>query len=594
MMFGHHGRYLRIDATIGSAETVELQPCVLRNYVGGVGLAAWLLHHECPRGVDPLAPENPLAFVFSPLVGTPLTTSAKFAVAAKSPLTDRFCDALSSSRFAIEGMKTGFDALLITGRADTPSILLIDDGAVRLDPAGDLWGRSTPDATSALRNRFGPDWAFAVIGPAGENLVRFATVSHDNRHAGRGGLGAVLGAKNLKAVGVRGTHRTLLADPSGVIAAARDLSGRSYGPATAKYRELGTVANLLTFNRLNALPTRNFQAGQFEGAEAISGEMLNDAHRMTRAACAACTIGCEHIYQESGDRGQQTGVRLEYESLFALGPLCGVGDRDSILRAARRCDELGIDTISAGATIAFAMECSERGLIADRLAFGNGDTVLSLLDRIAHRRGLGELLADGTRRAAAAIGGDASDFAAHVKGLELPGYEPRALQAMALGFAVGTRGADHNRSGAYEADFSSNADRLHGDERSARLAVESEDRAALIDSLILCKFLRGVFTDIWSESAELLSKVTGWDVSAEELHQMARRIVTTRKLFNIREGWTPAEDTLPKRFLTTALPAGTASSATLTEDRLRVMIASYNTLRGWSAEGWVAETLADV
>jgi aldehyde:ferredoxin oxidoreductase len=594
MMFGHHGRYLRIDATIGSAETVELQPCVLRNYVGGVGLAAWLLHHECPRGVDPLAPENPLAFVFSPLVGTPLTTSAKFAVAAKSPLTDRFCDALSSSRFAIEGKKTGFDALLITGRADTPSILLIDDGAVRLDPAGDLWGRSTPDATSALRNRFGPDWAFAVIGPAGENLVRFATVSHDNRHAGRGGLGAVLGAKNLKAVGVRGTHRTLLADPSGVIAAARDLSGRSYGPATAKYRELGTVANLLTFNRLNALPTRNFQAGQFEGAEAISGEMLNDAHRMTRAACAACTIGCEHIYQESGDRGQQTGVRLEYESLFALGPLCGVGDRDSILRAARRCDELGIDTISAGATIAFAMECSERGLIADRLAFGNGDTVLSLLDRIAHRRGLGELLADGTRRAAAAIGGDASDFAAHVKGLELPGYEPRALQAMALGFAVGTRGADHNRSGAYEADFSSNADRLHGDERSARLAVESEDRAALIDSLILCKFLRGVFTDIWSESAELLSKVTGWDVSAEELHQMARRIVTTRKLFNIREGWTPAEDTLPKRFLTTALPAGTASSATLTEDRLRVMIASYNTLRGWSAEGWVAETLADV
>jgi aldehyde:ferredoxin oxidoreductase len=594
MMFGHHGRYLRIDATIGSAETVELQPCVLRNYVGGVGLAAWLLHHECPRGVDPLAPENPLAFVFSPLVGTPLTTSAKFAVAAKSPLTERFCDALSSSRFAIEGKKTGFDALLITGRADTPSILLIDDGAVRLDPAGDLWGRSTPDATSALRNRFGPDWAFAVIGPAGENLVRFATVSHDNRHAGRGGLGAVLGAKNLKAVGVRGTHRTLLADPSGVIAAARDLSGRSYGPATAKYRELGTVANLLTFNRLNALPTRNFQAGQFEGAEAISGEMLNDAHRMTRAACAACTIGCEHIYQESGDRGQQTGVRLEYESLFALGPLCGVGDRDSILRAARRCDELGIDTISAGATIAFAMECSERGLIADRLAFGNGDTVLSLLDRIAHRRGLGELLADGTRRAAAAIGGDASDFAAHVKGLELPGYEPRALQAMALGFAVGTRGADHNRSGAYEADFSSNADRLHGDERSARLAVESEDRAALIDSLILCKFLRGVFTDIWSESAELLSKVTGWDVSAEELHQMARRIVTTRKLFNIREGWTPAEDTLPKRFLTTALPAGTASSATLTEDRLRVMIASYNTLRGWSAEGWVAETLADV
>jgi aldehyde:ferredoxin oxidoreductase len=411
----------------------------------------------------------------------------------------------------------------------------------------------------------------------------------------------VLGAKYLKAVGVRGTHRTQLADPAGIVAAAKDLSARSFGPATAKYRELGTVSNLLTFNRLNALPTRNFQAGQFEGAEAISGEMLNDAHRVTRAACAACTIGCEHIYQETGDRRQEigdrrqgTGVRLEYESLFALGPLCGVADRDAILRAARLCDDLGIDTISAGATIAFAMECSDRGLIADRLAFGNGDTVLPLLDQIVHRKDLGLLLADGTRRAAAAIGGEAPHFAPHVKGLELPGYEPRSLQAMALGFAVGSRGADHNRSGAYEADFSPDADRLHGDERSARLAIETEDRAALIDSLILCKFLRGVFADIWSESAELLVKVTGWDVTAEELRAVARRVVTARKLFNIREGWTPAEDTLPRRFLTTALPAGTAPGATLTEDRLRDMIREYNTRRGWSAQGWVPEKLADV
>ena len=594
MMFGHHGRYLRIDAATSAATVVELEERTLRSFVGGVGLAAWLLHRECPRGVDPLAAANPLAFVFSPLVGTPLTTSAKFVVAAKSPLTDRFCDALSSSRFAIEGKKTGFDALIITGRAHVPSILLIDDAAIRLEPAGDLWGTAVPAATDQLRERCGAEWAFAVIGLAGENLVRFATISHDNRHAGRGGLGAILGAKNLKAVGVRGTRRTPVADPAGVVTAARDLSARSFGPATAKYRELGTVANLLTFNRLNALPTRNFQTGQFEGAEAISGEMLNDAHRVTRSACAACTIGCEHIYRETGDRRPETGVRLEYESLFALGPLCGVSDREAILRAARRCDELGLDTISAGATIAFAMECSERGLIANQLAFGNGDAVLTLLDQIADRRGLGLLLADGTRRAAAAIGGEAPDFAPHVKGLELPGYEPRALQAMALGFAVGTRGADHNRSGAYEADFSPAADRLHGDDRSARLAVETEDRAALIDSLILCKFLRGVFTDIWSESSELLAKVTGWDVTADELRGVARRVVTARKLFNIREGWTPAEDTLPRRFLSTALPAGTAPGATLTEDRLRTMIAAYNTLRGWSPEGWVAGTFADV
>jgi aldehyde:ferredoxin oxidoreductase len=604
-MFGYHGRYLRIDATTGAAGAVPVPERVLRRFIGGVGLAAWLLNRECPAGVDPFAPENPLAFAFSPFVGTPLTTSAKFAVAAKSPLTERFCDALSSSHFAIEGKKTGYDAIVITGRAAEPSILLIDDGAVRLEPAGGLWGATVPAATQALRDRFGPGWAFAVIGPAGENLVRFATISHDNRHAGRGGLGAVLGAKNLKGVGVRGTKRTLLADPASVVAAARDLSARSFGPATAKYRELGTVANLLAFNRLNALPTRNFQAGQFEGAEAISGEMLNEAHRVTRAACAACTIGCEHIYQETGDRrresgvgSRESGVRLEYESLFALGPLCGIGDRDIILCAARTCDDLGIDTISAGATAAFAMECSERGLLSSPpippgegaggrgLHFGDGDALLSLLDQFAHRTGLGLLFADGTRRAAAALGGDAADFAPHVKGLELPGYEPRALQAMALGFAVGTRGADHNRSGAYEVDFSTAVDRLHGDERSARLAIETEDRAALIDSLILCKFLRGVFTDIWSESAELLTNVTGWDVTADELREVARRVITARKLFNIREGWTPAEDTLPKRFLTTALPAGSAPGAALTEERLRAMIAAYNSARGWSAEGF--------
>jgi aldehyde:ferredoxin oxidoreductase len=240
------------------------------------------------------------------------------------------------------------------------------------------------------------------------------------------------------------------------------------------------------------------------------------------------------------------------------------------------------------------MECSQRGLIPESLPFGNGNTLLSLLDQFAHRTGLGLLLADGTRRAAQAIGGEALDFAPHVKGLELPGYEPRALHAMALGFAVGTRGADHNRSGAYEADFSSQADRLHGDDRSARLAIETEDRAALIDSLILCKFLRGVFADIWVESAELLAKVTGWDVTANELREVAHRVVTARKLFNIREGWTPAEDTLPKRFLTTALPAGTAPGATLTEESLRAMIAAYNTARGWTTDGLVTEIIEDL
>jgi aldehyde:ferredoxin oxidoreductase len=609
---GYHGRYLRIDVSTGLASWVPLAEETLRRFIGGVGLGTWLLHREAPARVDPLAPAAPLVFCFSPLVGTPLTTSAKFAVVAKSPLTDRLNDALSSSHFALAGKRAGADAIVVLGACERPALLVIEDGAVRLEPAGELWGQTAEAATAALGERFGGGHHAAVIGPAGEALVRYATISHGNRHAGRGGLGAVMGAKRLKAVVVAGSRRVGVADPAAVARAAKDLSERSFGPATAKYRELGTVANLLTFNRLHALPTRNFQSGSFEGAAGLSGEALNEARRVARESCAACTIGCEHIYAVEGPSPLPVGqaaslpiseeaskaacpteggetVRLEYESLFALGPLCGVGDRDVVLRAARLCDQLGMDTISAGATVAFAMECAERGLLdAPGLRFGSGEALLDLLPRIARREGaLADLLAEGSRRAAERIGGEAPGFAPHVKGLEIPGYEPRSLQTMALGFAVGSRGADHNRSGAYEADFSARADRLRGSPEAARLAVETEDKAALIDSLILCKFLRGVFADLFAEGAELLRQVTGWGVTGDELRRAARRVVTAKKLFNIREGWTAAEDTLPERFLSEGLPAGSGRDARLPRERLRAMVGAYYQARGWDEEGLV-------
>jgi aldehyde:ferredoxin oxidoreductase len=588
-MFAYHGRYLRVDLADATTSIVPLGEDVLRRFIGGAGLGTYLLHREAPAGVDPLSPAAPIIFVLSPLVGTPLTTSAKFAVVAKSPLTNRLCDALSSSYFAIAAKRAGFDALVIAGAADAPSVLVIDDGRVAIQPAGDLWGRTPRDTQDRLRAALGLHFHTAAIGPAGERLVRYATISHDARHAGRGGLGAVMGAKRLKAIAVAGTQRVELADAPAVMAAARDLSDRSFGPATAKYRELGTVANLLAFNRFAALPARNFRENTFDGAAALAGESLMADRQIARQSCAACTIGCEHIYAVS-DSHDGAGVRLEYESLFALGSLCGVADLNVVLAAARACDELGLDTISTGATMAFAMECAARGLIdAPALRFGRGDAMLDMIDRIGGRDGLGDLLAEGTRRAAAAIGGNAADFAPHVKGLEIPGYEPRALQTMALGLAVASRGADHNRSGAYEADFSERANRLHGSAESARLAVETEDRAALLDSLILCKFLRGVFDDLFSESAELLGAATGWDVSADELHATARRIITAKKLFNIREGWTRGEDTLPPRFLRDALTSGVAAGATLPRERLDAMIGAYYRARGWTAEGAVPE-----
>lgn len=594
-MFGYHGRYLRVDLSSGVAEAVPLTEEILRRFIGGVGLGTCLLHEEAPPGVDPLAPESPLIFCLSPLVGTPLTTSAKFAVVAKSPLTDRLNDSLSSSHFALAAKRAGFDALVVKGACSAPSVLVIKEDCATIESAMDLWGLPAAEAERRLKARLGADFQTAIIGPAGENLVRFATISHENRHAGRGGLGAVMGSKRLKAVAVTGSRHVETADAAGVVRLAKDLSKRSFGPATAKYRELGTVANLLTFNRFAALPTRNFQQGTFEHAAQLSGEELNSTRRLARHSCAACTIGCEHIYavplgQANGEETSQ--VRLEYESLFALGPLCGIGDRDTVLRAAHLCDRLGLDTISAGATIAFAMECAEKGLIdAPGLRFGNGEKLLSLLEQITRRDGLGDLLAEGTRRAAERIGGEAPDFAPHVKGLEIPGYEPRALQTMALGFAVGSRGADHNRSGAYEVDFSSQADRLHGSAESARLAVETEDRAAIMDSLILCKFLRGIFNDFFAEAVELLSSVTGWNVTSQELRETASRIVTAKKLYNQREGWTRAEDTLPKRFLSQALPGTSGTEAVLPPARLQTMIDAYYQARGWNADGTVTNSL---
>jgi len=273
-------------------------------------------------------------------------------------------------------------------------------------------------------------------------------------------------------------------------------------------------------------------------------------------------------------------VRLEYESLFALGSLCGIADGDAVLRASARCDELGIDTISTGGTIAFAMECAERGLIAEPwLTFGSGVAVLQAIEMIGRREGIGDLLAEGSRRAAAAIGQGSLAFAPQVKGLEIPGYEPRALQTMALGFAVGARGADHNRSGAYEADFSEKVDRRHATLASVRHAIDAEDRAALMDSLILCKFLRGVFDDFYVEAAEMLRAVTGWDVTAGELHHSARRIVAAKARFNRLAGWQIDEDTLPARFLDSPLPDDAA--AVLTAERLQELVREYHRQRGW-------------
>jgi aldehyde:ferredoxin oxidoreductase len=577
LLFGYHGRYLRVDVSTGEAQYVPISEDILRQFLGGSGLGAKLLLDEGAASLDPLSPPAPLVFAFSPLVGSALTTSAKFAVVSKSPLTERINDSLAGSAFAISGKACGCDAIVIVGRAPQLSVLVIDDGEVRMEPAAEYRGMACKETEAAVRLRLGKSFRIASIGPGGEHLVRYATISHDGRHAGRGGSGAVLGSKNIKAIAVHGAKRVEWAHARELTELSRSLSKRSLGPATAKYRELGTATNLVTFNRFGSLPTRNFQSGVFEEAANLSPEELGAARGKTRAGCVACTIGCEHIYGLG-----KAGVRVEYESLFALGSLCGVGDSEAVLNASRRCDELGLDTISAGGTIAFAMECVERGWIDEPwLRFGSGDAVMQALELIGRREGIGDLLAEGSRRAALTIGHNSIAIAPQVKGLEIPGYEPRALQTMALGFAVGARGADHNRSGAYEVDFSDKVDRRHVTLGAVRHAIDTEDKAALMDSMIMCKFLRGVFEDFYAESAEMLRYVTGWDTTAEELRETARRIVSAKRRFNLLAGWTREEDTLPERFLTTPLPSDPAAS--LSRERLQELVAEYHRQRGWDA-----------
>ena len=604
---GYFGQALIVDATDGSSAILPLPDEILRAYIGGAGLGTWLLHRVGPPRVDPLGAEAPLAFVFSPLVGTPLTTSAKFAVVAKSPLTGMLTDALASSQFAIAGKLTGHDAIVISGRSERPSVLLVDGDGTRLIDAAGIAGLSAAEAGQRLQVQLGRGWRVAAIGPAGERGVRYATISHDGRHAGRGGLGAVMGAKNLKAIAVRAAGKVATADPDTVLAAARDLRARSFGPATAKYRELGTLANLLAFNAISTLPTRNFQAATFDGARHLAADAAADVpaefsgdsadgsvagmRRVARSSCASCTIGCEHIYRVGGGKK----VRVEYENVFALGPMCGVSDPAAVLAASACCDDLGIDTISAGGTIAWAMECAERGLIdAPWLRFGEAGALLRALDEIGSgRTELGALLGQGSRSAARTVGGDSGTFAPHVKGLEMPGYEPRTLHAMALGLAVNARGADHNRSGAYEADLSGDLDRLAGGDAHVAAVIETEDRAAVMDSMILCKFLRGVFTDPFEEWAALLAAVTGWDITGAELHDAARRIVLAKRLYNIREGWQPEDDWLPERLLTESVFMPSGREATLTGTRLRTMIDAYYEARGLTSDGHPDAAFAD-
>ena len=618
-MHGVHGRYLRIDLASGEGTAVALPEAVLRRYFGGVGLGTWILLQETAPGYDPLGPDAPLVFAFAPLAGTALNTSAKAAVLCKSPLTLRLNDAMISSGFALAGKRTGYDALVIAGRRAGLNTLFVDETGVRVEAAPELAGLAAGAAEASIRRREGEAWSVAAIGPAGEALAPFATVSHDGRHAGRGGCGAVLGAKGLKAVAVKGGARPDVADPAALERLRQRLKLASNGPGTEKYRTTGTLGNLLVFNRMGILPSGNFQGNSHPAAEALSAERLSAAvlqagGKVGRATCADCTIGCEKRVTDAA--GQAT--RVEYENVFALGPLIGNFDMPLVLAASRLCDRVGLDTISMGATLAFARECAARGLLRmPEIAGSPAEFLLDAIEKTASRAGYGALLALGTRELARRIGRGAEAFAPHVKGLELPGYHPGALQSLGLGFAVGSRGADHNKSSAYDLDLSGRVDRFALDPERVPAMVKLENDAALMDSLILCKFVRRALDDLYADGAAMLSAVTGWPLTPEHLEDSARAMHDLKKLFNQRQGWEAGEDTLPARFFTAngagasaageacapagqgavpAVPGGEVAASAqpggevaqvpaIDRRQFQAAKARYYELRGWGADG---------
>ena len=590
MRHGYHYKVLRVDLCSRTGEVEELSERVLQDFVGGVGLATRLLYENVPPGCDPLSPDNALVFAASPFVDTPVATSARYAVVAKSPLTGFIGDSLSGSHLAISLKRAGVDALVITGAADGLTCLAIDDGQVRFLSAAHLAGLGVDETQEAVRRQLGGHLRVAAIGPAGENLVRYATIGSDGRQAGRTGNGTVMGSKRLKAIAVAGHQEVSAARPAELTVRAQRLTERSLGPATAKYRQLGTPANLLLLQQLGALPSCNFRGAAFEHADRLSGEQLQERHLASVSSCSSCAIGCGRLYRTRNGGSPPTTGRVEYETLFALGPLLGMDDPNVVIRAAALCDRLGVDSISTGGTIAWAMECVERGLLPHSdLRFGGGEALLSIIGKIARREGLGDLLAEGSRRAAAELGGGSSEWAMHVKGLEMPGYEPRSLKTLALGLAVATRGACHNRSAAYQADVAGLVDRLSADERRGLLVAEGEDQEALFDSLILCKFVRGCFADFYGEVAAIYNAVTGFDVSPEGLRLAGERVINLKKAFNIREGWRREDDALPPRILSDALSDGAAQGVGLSQAELDLMIDGYYRARGWTSDGLIPQ-----
>lgn len=594
-MLGYAGRILRIDLTSGKTSVEPLNEEYAKKYIGGIGLGMRLWLDNSKPGVEPFSPENPLILATGPIAGTMWPTGGNgHAFVSKSPASYGVGESKAHGTFGTELKRAGYDVVILKGKSDRPVYLWIDDDSVQMLDASHLMGKSPQETEDAIREELGDYYIrVAAIGVAGEKLSRIACIINDKtRAAGRTGLGAVMGSKNLKAIAVRGTRDITVAKPEVFMEMVKEFHERMKGPASSKYRALGTVENVLVHNSLACMPTRNYNNASFEGAEKVSGEVLNEKYVAKIIGCSSCAMRCEHMCVVSEGPYKNTMTRMEYETLWALGPYCGVDRLDAIIKGMQLTNYYGVDAISAGVIVGFAMDCYEKGILSQKeldgidARFGNHEAMVQLVEKIGKREGIGDVLADGVKIASEKIGKGSEKLAAHIKGVEVTGYDLRCLKTAALGFAVSFRGADHNRHGAYAFDVKGKVNRLIAEKGRGKLVKGMEDSYAVIDSLVVCKFSRGTYFKEWEDMSKLYSVVTGYEMTPDELKLAGERINNIGRVFNVREGLGRKDDTLPYMVMHNPIPdEGPSKGAVFTQAELDLLLDDYYEARGWTKEG---------
>jgi len=599
-MQGIFGRYLDVDLTTGTISDYLIPEEWSRLYIGGRGIAARILLEELTGSEDPLSPENVLLFGTGPFQGTNALGAGRHIVMGLSPKTRSVAGSYVGGYFGHELGRSGYDGIIVRGTASEPVYLALLDGEAKIHPASKLWGKGVFDTTTALSERY-PHSRVATIGIAGENLVQMACIMHDvSRSAGRPGLGAVMGSKRLKAIVVHGNQDKPIADKDRFLHERGEHTRDTYDEDMRRFGEYGTAGGVTWLSSTGILPTKNFQEGTFDAAEAIGGETLHDTILVDREGCAGCPIRCKRAVKTTF-AGREVDPRFggpEYETTAAFGSLCLNDDLSAIALASQMCNDYGLDTISTGVAAAFMMEASEKGLVDEDIQWGDGEAIIRLIDQIAHREGIGDRIADGLEEYAATLG---ADFAMTIKGVELPMHEPRGKQGLGISYATSPRGATHMEGMhdtmltggviAPELGFDHPYDRFTLTDKAA-VAKTYEDVRSFVNSLILCAFTVRVTGEKYNlpRIRALLEAETGLEVSKEEMLLVGERDYALLRLHAARAGYKMEDDGLPSRF-SQPLPGGASADHPIDPSVMEQTIKDYYRTRGYDQYGPTDDTL---